>query len=60
LAGTLAGIGELLLFPVKTSIMQHSLSMVNIDTRIALSTMDQKAGLKGTCLLVRDKILGLI
>jgi predicted NBD/HSP70 family sugar kinase len=60
LAGTLAGIGELLLLPVKTSIMQHSLSMVNIDTRIALSTMDQKAGLKGTCLLVRDKILGLI
>jgi predicted NBD/HSP70 family sugar kinase len=60
LGGLLAEIGELLLLPVKTSIMQHSLSIVNSDTRVALSTLKQKAGLPGCCMLVRNKMLGLI
>ncbi|MES1220058.1 MAG: ROK family protein [Bacteroidota bacterium] len=60
LGGMLSGFGELLLLPVKTSIMQHSLSLVNNDTRIALSSINQRAALPGCCLLVRDKILGLI
>jgi predicted NBD/HSP70 family sugar kinase len=60
LGGMLSGLGELLLLPVKTSIMQHSLSLVNSDTRVALSDLNQRAGLAGCCLLVRDKILGLI
>ncbi len=60
LGGLLSEIGELLLLPVKTSVMQHSLSIVNSDTRIALSALRQKAGLPGCCLLVRNKLLGLI
>ncbi|MDP4129339.1 MAG: ROK family transcriptional regulator [Bacteroidota bacterium] len=60
LGGMLSGFGELLLLPVKTSIMQHSLSLVNSDTRVTLSTVNQKAALPGCCLLVRNKILGLI
>jgi len=60
LGGMLSGLGELLLLPVKTSIMQHSLSIVNSDTRIVLSEINERAGLAGCCLLVRDKILGLI
>lgn len=60
LGGMLSGLGELLLMPVKTSIMQHSLSLVNSDTRVTLSTLNQKAALPGCCLLVRNKILGLI
>jgi predicted NBD/HSP70 family sugar kinase len=60
LGGLLSEIGDLLLFPVKTSIMQHSLSIVNVDTRIVLSELKQKAGLPGCCLLVRNKMLGLI
>ncbi|HVY75624.1 MAG TPA: ROK family protein [Puia sp.] len=60
LGGLLAEAGDILLFPVKTSIMQHSLSIVNSDTRIVLSSLRQKAGLPGCCLLVRNKMLGLI
>ncbi len=60
LGGMLAGLGELLLLPVKTSVIQHSLRLINSDTRIALSTISKGAGLPGCCLLVRDKILGLI
>jgi len=60
LGGMLSGLGELLLLPVKTSIMQHSLSLVNSDTKVVLSDLNQRAGLAGCCLLVRDKILGLI
>lgn len=60
LGGTLSAVGEPLLLPVKTSLFQHSLSIVNNDTRLALSTLNEKAGLPGCCLLVRDKILGLV
>jgi predicted NBD/HSP70 family sugar kinase len=60
LGGILSAVGELLLLPVKTSIFQHSLSLVNSDTRVALSKINDKAGLPGCCLLVRDKILGLV
>src|SRR5579871_3689957 len=60
LGGMLSALGEPLLLPVKTSIMQYSLSLVSSDTKIILSSVGQHAGLPGCCLLVRDKILGLI
>lgn len=60
LGGMLSSLGEFLLMPVKTSVMQHSLSIVNNDTSVSLSALGQRAGLPGCCLLVRDKILGLI
>ncbi|MBS1946373.1 MAG: ROK family transcriptional regulator [Bacteroidetes bacterium] len=60
LGGMLAVLGDPLLLPVKSSIIHYSLSMVNADTKISLSSIDQKAGLPGCCLLVRDKILGLV
>lgn len=59
LGGTLSAVGEPLLLPVKTSIFQHSLSLLNSDTRVILSTIHDKAGLPGCCRLVRDKVLGL-
>ena len=60
LGGMISAVGEPLLLPVKTSIFQHSLSIVNNDTRLAMSTINDKAGLPGACLLVRDKILDLV
>jgi transcriptional regulator of PTS gene len=53
-------VGESLLLPVKTSLIQHSLTLVNSDTQVVLSEMFEKAGLQGACLLVRDKIVGLV
>lgn len=60
LGGMLSALGDPLLLPVKTSIMQYSLELVSNDTKIILSTMKYKAGLQGCCLLVRDKVLGLV
>ncbi len=60
LGGMLAGLGESLLLPVKSSVMKYSLNLVNEDTKTVLSSIGQKAGLLGCCLLVRDKIIGLI
>jgi predicted NBD/HSP70 family sugar kinase len=60
LSGSLSAVGESLLLPVKTSLIQHSLTLVNADTRVILSTLYDKAGLLGACLLVRDKIVGLV
>lgn len=60
LGGILSEVGECLLLPVKTSLIQHSLTLVNADTRVVLSNLCEKAGLLGTCLLVRDKIAGLV
>ncbi len=60
LGGMLSALGEPLLLPVKTSIMKYSLSLVNNDTKIVLSSIDQGAALPGCCLLVRDKVLGLV
>lgn len=61
LGGVLSALNESLLLPViQSSIFQHSLSIVNTDTKIAVSKINGKAGLSGCCLLVRDKTLGLV
>ena len=60
IGGILAAIGDPLLLPVKNAIIMHSLSLVNSDTTVVLSGLYNKAGLLGCCLLVRDKILGLV
>lgn len=60
LGGALSAIGEPLLLPVQTSLFQHSLSLVNTDTLVSVSKINDQSGLLGSCLLVRDKILGLV
>lgn len=60
ISGALSKVGDSLLLPVKTSLIQNSLTLVNADTRVVLSELNDKAGLAGTCLLVRDKIVGLV
>lgn len=60
ISGALSKVGDSLLLPVKTSLIQNSLTLVNSDTRVVLSELNDKAGLAGTCLLVRDKIVGLV
>jgi transcriptional regulator of PTS gene len=60
IGGALSGVGEALLLPVKSFILRHSLSVVNSDTQVVLSDLQEKAGLLGCCLLMRDKVLGLV
>lgn len=60
IGGALSAIGDPLLMPVQTSIFQHSLSIVNEDTRVTVSKINVQAGILGACVLVRNKILGLV
>lgn len=60
IGGKLSAVGDALLLPVKSFILRHSLSVVNNDTQVEMSELGDKAGLLGCCLLVRDKVLGLV
>lgn len=59
-SGTMAAFGDSLLLPAKSAILQYSLNVISNDARLELSSMNDKAGLPGTCLLVRDKMLGMV
>ncbi|GAB3967191.1 ROK family transcriptional regulator [Spirosoma terrae] len=60
LGGSLATTKEYLLLPIKTSLNKYSLSLVNNDTQLKLSTLGEHAGIIGACLLVRDRSLSLV
>jgi predicted NBD/HSP70 family sugar kinase len=60
LSGIMSAVGDALLLPVKEHILRHSLHLVNTDTQVVLSDLAHKAGILGCCLLVRDKIFGLV
>lgn len=57
LGGALAATGDYLVLPMKSSIKKYSLSILNNDTRLKLSALKEKAGVRGACLLVRNKII---
>jgi predicted NBD/HSP70 family sugar kinase len=60
LGGEVAKVREYLLLPVRSAIQKHSLNLVNKDTTIKFSTLGDKAGPVGACMLSRTKLLGLM
>ena len=59
LGGSLASTGEYLRLPVKSAINKYSLSLVNTDTQLKISKLEEKAGVIGACLLVRNRLLDM-
>jgi glucokinase-like ROK family protein len=57
LGGTLSEAGEFLRLPAKSAINKFSLSLVNNDTQLKISTLAEKAGVVGACLIAREKII---
>ncbi|WP_316815284.1 ROK family transcriptional regulator [Pedobacter nyackensis] len=57
LGGVLAETGELIQLPIKSALNKYSLSMMNNDTKIKLSKLGEEAGVIGSCLLIRNKLL---
>ena len=51
--------GESLMLPIRTAVNKYSLMLVYKDTQIKLSTLGERAGVIGACLLARSKALGL-
>ena len=60
LGGSLASTKEYIELPIKTAINKYSLSLVNNDTQLKMSTLGEHAGIIGACLLVRDRALATI
>ena len=57
LGGSLTETGDCIRLPIISSINKYSLNLVNNDTQLKMSKLGQNAGVIGSCLLVRDKIL---
>ncbi|WP_270089930.1 ROK family transcriptional regulator [Sphingobacterium sp. SYP-B4668] len=59
LGGSLARTHDYILLPIKSAINKYSLNLVSTDTKIKLSELQEKAGVIGACLLVRDRLLDI-
>ncbi len=57
IGGILARSEEYLSLPLKNAINKYSLSIVNKDTKIVVSTHGEKYAAIGACLLLRDRLL---
>lgn len=60
IGGSLAQTEDYLLLPIKSAVKKYSLNLVNKDTEIRLSTLGDKSGIIGACLIARNRILKLI
>ncbi|MEY3739255.1 MAG: hypothetical protein RL544_2033, partial [Bacteroidota bacterium] len=56
LGGILSETDDYLKLPVKSAINKYSLSLVNTDTQFKTSSLGEKAGFLGACLIARNKI----
>ncbi|WP_341835028.1 ROK family transcriptional regulator [Chitinophaga pollutisoli] len=59
LGGSMSATGDIIRLPIKSAINKYSLPLVNNDMQLVLSTLGEKAGVTGACLLVRNKLLSL-
>lgn len=57
IGGGLSKAGDYLLLPIRTALSRYSLSLVNNDSKIRLSTLDEVGGVMGAALLTRHHIL---
>ncbi|WP_410221886.1 ROK family protein [Pedobacter sp.] len=57
LGGKLTAAGENLLLPLKTALRKYSSSLVNNDTQIKITELNEQAGVWGACLLARNRVL---
>ncbi len=55
IGGTLSQTGDYLLQPIKSAIRKYSLNLVNQDSTIVLSKLQDRAGVIGACMLARSR-----
>lgn len=58
--GVLSEVGDYLMLPIRTALNKYSLSLVNRDSSLRLSTLGDSAGVIGAAQLTRDRILEII
>lgn len=57
IGGTMSNVGDYLMLPIRTALNKYSLSLVNKDSSLRLSTLGDSAGVIGAALLTRNRIL---
>jgi predicted NBD/HSP70 family sugar kinase len=57
LGGTLAQTGDYIRLPLRSALNKYSLSLVNNDSQLKMSRLEEKAGVIGGCLMARNKVL---
>lgn len=55
IGGTVSSSGDYIMQPIKTAIRKYSLNLVNKDSKIVLSKLQESAGMIGACLLARTR-----
>lgn len=60
IGGPLAEVGDYLMFPIRTALNKYSLRLVTRDTTLRLSTLGDTAGVLGSALLTRNRMLGIL
>lgn len=56
IGGTLSSTGDYLIQPIEASVRKFSLSLVNRDSKIERSKLQDNAGITGACMLARSKM----
>ena len=56
IGGVLAQTGDYILLPIRSAMRKYSLNLVNKDTEIVVTKLQEKAGTVGACLLARSRI----
>lgn len=56
IGGALAQTGDYILQPIKTAVKKYSLNLVNKDSAITVSKLQEKAGIIGACMLARIRM----
>lgn len=59
LGGILSETGDYIRLPIRSALPKYSLSLVNNDTQLHLSKLQERAGLIGGCLIARDKLFSV-
>ncbi len=60
IGGTLSSTGDYLMHSIRSAIRKYSLNVVNQDTLIRLSLLQEHAGSIGACMLARKKLIASI
>jgi len=56
IGGTVSVVGDYIMEPIKTAVRKYSLNLVNKDSKMVISTLKDRAGVIGACMLARSRI----
>lgn len=60
IGGVLSSVGDYLMLPIRTALNKYSLSLVNRDSQLVVSSLGESAGVIGSALLARNRILEVV